>query len=556
MKVDIAKKYFFSSEEAKDHEQLLMKIMKSVLDFFHSSPRKKIHSNLSLPDLEKIFSEIELPKTGTSFEEVYQTAVDQVLEHSVQVTNPYFVGHMTGGIPVFAFAVELLTAALNQNLVKIETALSASFVELQTICWLHRSFYQRDDEFYQATIHAPHVALGTVTSGGTVGNLTALTVARNKRFPTAWDDGWHEALSQEGFSRAVIVCSERTHYSVKKIASILGLGGKNVIKIPVCPFKNTINLERLEQTLDDLANQNVCVLALVGVAGSTETGSIDDLKALATIAKARHIWFHVDAAWGGALVLNPRTRPLFDGISEADSVVLDGHKLFYLPLDHGVTLFKDEHALDAIRHKANYILREGSVDLGRTSLEGSRRFNSFKLWFALKVLGEEGYSELLNRSLDLAIAAKNLIEAQPNFEVTSELATNILTYRYIPKKWVRPMTLYREALVKKVTASADAFSPELFFAANECLNRVNIDLQKQQRQDGKSFVSRTTLESVTPGVETVVLRLVLFNPLTTSTILKEIIEEQDILGARIMQSEWANLEAILPKDLRQKFPPF
>lgn len=556
--------YFHSTEHSKEQIAWMEKVFQIAMNYLFETPRKKIHSELVLPDLETIFSETDFPHLGEGIEPVLKETVAKVLENCVRLTNPKFVGHMTGATTIFSVAVEMLTAVLNQNLNKIETALSASFVERQTVAWFHRLVYARDEKFYSKFLHDPAHLLGTVTSGGTMGNLTALTVARNLVLGDVARLGIAGALAKKKKKRAVIVASRRAHYSVRKVASVLGLGSDNVIEIPVAPFDNTVDVALLKTQVEKLEKQGAIVVAVVGVAGTTETGSIDDLVTLGKFCCAKKIWFHVDAAWGGALLLSERYKTLLRGIELSDSVVVDGHKFFYLPLDHGMVVFKNEKALHAIRHHANYIIREGSVDLGQTSLEGSRRFNSLKLWFALKALGRSGYGALIEHSLEIAKQTEKLISEHPEFELTSGVATNIITYRYVPRAWKSALAALRNQLmsqanVKNLTRKKDSAEigkvTKIYFFVNSILNRVNTDLQKQQRQAGKSFVSRTTLESVTPGFETVVLRMIPFNPFTTVETIREILTEQAELGRALFASELAQCENEAPKGLQRIFPP-
>lgn len=554
------RQYFLTQENESEWRSWMGRVLSEALEIVRPRPGGKICSDVSLQELERIFFETSAPDVGQSLEAVFADARDKILAHSVRVADPRFVGHMTGALPYFGLLADVLVSALNQNVVKIETALSASFVEKQTLAWLHRMVFGKSDEFYTHVMHRSDVILGNVTNGGTLGNLTALTVARNKLLPEAASEGLAAAMADRGMRRLVILASRRVHYSIKKAASILGIGAKNVIEIPVEPGSNRINLVELQATLSRLEKHKTGVMALVGVAGSTETGSVDDLNAMARIAQDRGIWFHVDAAWGGALVLSAKHRERVRGIEHADSVVLDGHKLFYLTLSHGMVLFKNEHSLDAVRHSANYIIRAGSVDLGRTSLEGSRRFDSFKLWFLLKTIGRSGYEALIDCSFATTRAFATLIENHPSFDLTSAPETNILTYRYVPTEWMPSLVAARAKLQNAHVSgnhnAAESESAAFFESAKfvaDFLNEVNIEIQKQQRLQGQSFVSRTTLESVYPGVEVTVLRAVMMNPFTTSEILAEILAEQEALGRRIVADKWKRQRQMAPADFSTFF---
>ena len=528
----LRQKFFVGPGDDETFRKWGDKAMELALEWLKNPDRKKIHTDISLPEFAKIFDDVTIPEHGLDINEVFEECNHTILNNSVRVNNPRYIGHMTSAVPWFSAVVDILITSMNQNQVKIETALASSFVERQTLAWLHRLIYDYPTTFYQKQIQKHSIALGNMTSGGTIGNLTALMVAREARFPSCKEKGLYQAMKEQDCEGIAILVSKRGHYSLKKSASILGFGDYSVIEIEV-DDQNKIRIDLLEQKIQELRTQKIIVLAIVGIAGNTETGNIDPLEKMALVAKKENIWFHVDAAWGGAFLLSHSLRGMIKGIEHADSVVLDGHKLFYLPLTHGSVIFKSPKYLNYLKHNANYILRKGSVDLGRTSLEGSRRFNSLKLWFFLKILGRNGYHVLLKKSLQLTELMQSHLEEDADFECTSVSETCILTYRYVPQNTQKLLVEY----AKQNQTSA-------ILELNTHLNELNVELQKRQRENGKSFVSRTTLESTRYPQDIVVLRAVLTNLLTKSRFLKEILEEQRELGQELLETKFMNL---LPK---------
>ena len=508
----IISNYF--SYAAKD-ENALKELISCAMIFINNEEEHPLHGKLLPQEVSKLFRVQDLPVAGENIEVVLKEAMEQVVQNSVRLSHPNYIGHMTQICPNFTLLCDFIISFLNQNVVKIETALSATYIEWQTISWLHKLIYNQSDVFYNHILDNADLSLGNMCAGGTLANLTALIVARNRAFPELHKIGLVEAYKRENCTSAVVLVSTRGHYSIKKAAAIIGIGEQNVIEIPCIPFTNQINLIELNKTVNLLKKNKTKIICLVGVAGSTETGSVDDLFELAKISKQNKFWFHVDAAWGGALLFSKKYSPLLKGIEQADSVSLDGHKFLYLTISHSVVLFKNQSSLNSIKHSANYIIREGSVDLGRTSIEGSRRFDSFKLWFALKVFGKTGYELLINAAIEKGRLFTNLIEQHSDFEVTSSYVTGILTYRFSPKGQDKPL------------------SKEM----NLILNKINTEIQKKQRSHGKSFVSRTVLESFCQGQEIVVLRALPFNPLTSENILAEILSEQSELGRMMIKNQ-------------------
>ncbi len=524
---DLRRKFFVGPGNDKTFRKWGETAMELAFEWLKNPDEHKIHADVSLPELAKIMGEIDIPELGEKIDNVFHECREKILNNSVRINNPRYIGHMTTGVPWFSVVVDILITSINQNQVKIETALASSFVEKQTLAWLHRLVYNNNPDFYQSVIQNETIALGNITSGGTMGNLTALAVAREHALPGLRRQGLIKSLKASGYSNVVVLASQRVHYSIEKSMGILGLGEENVVKIPV-DENNKMCTDLLQKKITQLRKENVLIMAVVGIAGTTETGNIDPMEDLADICRREKIWFHVDAAWGGALLLSNDIKQVLKGVEHSDSMVIDGHKLLYLPMSHGAVVFKDTHSLDLLRHHANYILRKGSVDLGATSLEGSRRFNALKLWFSVKMLGRKGYDILLKKSLQLTLKLLQLIDEHEDFERTSSPEICILTYRYAPAA--------KQAELKACSKRKDRKSCR---ELNEKLNIINIDLQKQQRESGRSFVSRTTLESTGYNQEIVVLRAVLTNLLTKSEFLSEILEEQRLIGEKIVKSSTA-----------------
>jgi glutamate decarboxylase len=468
-----------------------------------------------------LFADLAPPLHGAAPAQVLNDVQRTVLAHTARLNHPKFIGHMTQALPWMTVLVEALTAALNQNQVKIETAYAATLVEKQILGWMHRIVYRAPDALYADAMRAKNQALGNIVNGGTMGNLTALAVALERALPGARKAGIYGALQQSGQRGLAVIASARAHYSLKKALGTLGLGEDALHRIPV-DADNRIDLVALEQTIAALKRDRIRIVAIVGIAGTTETGAIDPLAALADIARREHTWFHVDAAWGGALLMSERFRPLYAGIERADSVVIDGHKLFWVPMAQGMVLFRDQASLDLLKHNANYIIRSNSGDLGQTSLEGSRRFDALKLWVSFKLLGQHGYATLLDHAAALATTFRGLIAAQPDFELTSSSDNFILTYRYLPP-----------ALAAHQAQLLAAGRIDQAIIVNRRINELNAQLQERQKGNGHSFVSRTVLERAPFADGITVLRVVLSNVHTTPAHLQEILAEQRQLGSEL-----------------------
>jgi glutamate decarboxylase len=484
-----------------------------------SSPRQKVNAT----DLAKRFLQSQVPEEGQPADSYIRHLFDDVVPHSVRTHDPRFVGHMTSALPAFVGPLGRLITALNQNVVKLETADALVFQERQAIAILHRLVYGREQSFYDAHIQSPASTLGTMVSGGTLGNLSALWCARNRvlgpkeGFEGISQEGLGEALRVYGFRRAVIIGSSLMHYSLEKAADLLGIGRKALIRVPATE-RGAIDLARLEETLRRSAAEGDLVLSLVGIAGTTETGAVDPLAQMADLASAYGCHFHVDAAWGGPVLFSRKYGHRLNGIHRADSVTIDGHKQLYLPMGAGVTLFRDPDLAQCIETAANYIIRANSADPGRRTIEGSRPAMGAYLHAALNIFGRDGYQRLIDAGIEKAAYLARVIQASPAFELLAEPQLNIVVYRYVP-------------LALRDAVRSERVSP----AENAIIDNCNRRLQELQRNQGRSFVSRTTLSNTRYGAASpvVTLRAVLANPLTARHDLVAILDEQRALGDQL-----------------------
>ena len=470
-----------------------------------------------LQEIERDFEQASIPEDPQFVSDHTEFLLNKLVAHSVHTASPKFIGHMTSALPYFLLPLAKLMVGLNQNLVKIETSKAFTPLERNVIGMLHHLIYQQDAGFYNRWMHSAQHSLGAFCSGGTVANMTALWVARNRLLKADGDfagiaaDGLAAGLAHYGYKRLVILVSERGHYSLAKAADVLGIGRRNLVSV-VTDENNRIDTAALKRTCQQVADDGGRVLAIVGVAGTTETGHIDPLADMAEIAAQYDTHFHVDAAWGGATLLSNNYRHLLNGIERADSVTIDAHKQMYVPMGAGMVLFKNPSLVKSIEHHAEYIIRQGSKDLGSHSMEGSRPGMAMMVFSAMHVIGRRGYELLINNSLDNARYFADLIRAEDDFEVITEPELCLLTYRFVPKK-------VKKALAKATTEQVERLTPHL--------NALTRYIQKRQRENGRSFVSRTKLTPAQYYHEpSVVFRVVLANPLTTESMLKEIIQEQ------------------------------
>jgi glutamate decarboxylase len=523
--LETLRKIFTLPESARSTlSQLDREISDNLLGFLAS---RIVSGDVAPANLEQDFTDTRIPDEPLFVSEQVEFLLKKVVAQSVRTSSPAFIGHMTSALPYFMFPLAKIMMTLNQNVVKIETSKAFTPLERQVVGMLHRLVYQQDESFYGQWTQSFNHSLGVFCSGGTVANVTALWVARNRLlgpqgdFAGVAEEGLAAALRHADLDGLVVFVSRRGHYSLGKSADLLGLGHRQLVSIPVTA-EHRIDLAALRAEIARARARRLGVLAIVGIAGTTETGNVDPLDALADLAAEAGAHFHVDAAWGGPTLFSRQHGRLLRGIERADSVTIDAHKQLYVPVGAGMVLFKEVQALSSVEHHANYVIRRGSRDIGKHTLEGTRSGMAMLVHSALRIIGQRGYELLIDRGIALAREFAAMIQAAPDFELVTAPELNLLTYRYVPPG--------ERALLERGT-------PAERQATNERLSELTESIQKEQRANGKTFVSRTRLESAAFGGQLVtVFRVVLANPLTTPEILREILEEQRGYGQLLSRS--------------------
>jgi putative pyridoxal-dependent aspartate 1-decarboxylase len=487
-----------------------------IQEFVRQEP---VSSSVRFHDLQQAFGETLIPDEPIDATAYFDYLERNIVRHSTNTGSPRCIGHMTSRLPSFVTQIAALLVAMNQNVVKTETAKALTPYERQSLAMLHRLVFNRSDSFYREHTQNVGSTLGIICSGGTVANLTALWCARNRALDPrsavhgVEQAGIEAALSAHDFNRVAVLGSALMHYSMEKSAGLLGIGCSNLIRVPV-DAEYRVQVDKVDRAIREVKVGGGSVIALVGVAGTTDTGAIDPLEELADLAELHGIHFHVDAAWGGPILFSRQHCNKLRGIERASSVTIDGHKQMYLPVGVGITLFRDPKTAVAIEKTAQYIIRKTSGDIGRRSVEGSRPANALYLHAGFNIIGARGYEYLIDQGVEKTKYLADRIRSLPEFELLADPSINILVYRYVPA-WLR----------------AKARRRELSQTENQEISAFNVRLQKLQRQTGRSFVSRTSLR--VPGYVDemlTVLRVVLANPLTTPAHLDDILEEQMRIG--------------------------
>jgi aromatic-L-amino-acid decarboxylase len=352
-----------------------------------------------------------LPGSGSSALEALDDAA-RVLDASIAQPRPRFFAFVgSSGLEIGVLG-DLLASCFDVNLAL--WAGGASEVEEQAVRWV--------SEF----IGFP-AAAGAFTSGGTISNMTALAAARERALPGARRSGM-------GHAGGALYCSEEAHYSVVRAAELLGIGSDRVRELP-CDGQRRVVPEAVADAIDRDVAAGVAPVAVVATAGTTLTGAVDRIDALADVCDARGVWLHVDGAYGVAAATTPSAGHLFSGLERADSVSLDAHKWLFLPKACGVVLVRRREDLHgALAHDEDYIPHDRPdhhmVDI---TLEYSRPFRALKLWLAFRAHGADAIRAAVERNLRQARLLHEELARQEDVELLcGEPPLSVVPFRHVP----------------------------------------------------------------------------------------------------------------------------
>ena len=468
-------RHFLTPASAEGYREAMAQAVDAVLH--HHGRKEAPYSGAPARALAAAAADIEVcPERGQGLPAVLARTGAFVLEHSLVVSHPTCVAHLHCPPLLPALAAEVLISATNQSMDSWDQAPAATYVEQRVTDWL-------------CELVGFDAGDGIFTSGGTQSNLMGLLFARDAyaRRELGWDIQ-ARGLPLEA-SRFRILCSAAAHFSVKQSAALLGLGHGAVVPVAV-DASMRLDPAALAAEVDRLKADGLLPIAVVATAGTTDFGSIDPLEAVAAVARGHGLWFHVDAAYGGALALSRRHAPRLQGLHLADSITVDFHKLFWQPISCGAFLARDAQAFRLIQLHADYLNPEsneeaGILDLVGKSIQTTRRFDGLKLLMTLQALGRDEMAAMIDATLALAQEAAGLIQARPGFELAAWPGLNAVVFRHVPE------------------GLADAAADALNAALREELLARGIALVAQTRVRGRVFLKMTLLNPRT-GREDVV----------------------------------------------------
>jgi L-2,4-diaminobutyrate decarboxylase len=427
-----------------------------------------------------------LPAQGQPLVGVLARLARDVLPDCNRLSHPRAMGHQVSAPLAVAVWTEALTAALNQSAAVWEMSPVGTAIETQVVRWL-----------CDLAGMGP-AAGGTFTSGGTEATFAGLLAARHAALPDAWRRG-------VGADPPVVVCGEHAHYAVARAVGELGLGTDRSVVVPSRGFR--MDVGALERALDELATRGRSVMAVVATAGTTATGSFDDLEAIGRLCEARGVWLHVDGAHGASALFSPAHRARVAGLHRARSIAWDPHKMMLMPLTASVVLVREERDLQAaFSQQAPYLFHAGDGgrpwDQGLRSFACSRRVDALKVWVALQRHGASGFGALYDHLCATAQALHDAIGERPDFEALHAPESNILCFRFV----------------------GDGSLPLAH------LDALNVELRARYNRGGDGWITTTALGGRR------VLRATVMNPRTTRDDLERVLDGLSALAATAARS--------------------
>lgn len=358
-----------------------------------------------------------LPRDPEPLGDVLRELDEKLLPHVVQLNHPGYFGYITPPPLPVGILGDLIASTLNQNVGVWAAGPSAAAMERRTVRWLADLVGYGDG------------AGGNLTSGGMMANFVGLKLARD------WATGNHAQRIGVREPIAAYTSDER-HISVDKSADALGFG-REFLRIVPSGDDFRIRVDALEEAIASDRAAGIRPVCIIAMGGSTNTGAIDPLHDLRQLADREAMWLHVDAAYGGGMLLSREQPRLLAGIEAADSVTIDPHKWFFAPLDAGAILVKDEVQMTrSFGMRPAYLTdrmdeRDERYDHFVHGFEQSRRFRSLKVWMSFKRYGADQIGEWVDQNVAQARRMYELVDAHPSFQAAVRPTLSAICVRYV-----------------------------------------------------------------------------------------------------------------------------
>ncbi|HHF3236270.1 TPA: pyridoxal phosphate-dependent class III aminotransferase [Vibrio alginolyticus] len=375
------------------------------------------YSGMDPKALEAAIHDVDLDNGNAPLKSVIDDAADLVAKNAIFTQHPDCIAHLHTPPLMPAIAAEAMIAALNQSMDSWDQASSATYVEQKVVNWLCDK-YELGEK-----------ADGIFTSGGTQSNQMGLMLARDWIADKLSAHSIQKLGLPEYADKLRIVCSKKSHFTVQKSASWMGLGEKAVMTVDA-NADGTMDVTKLDEVLNQAKAEGLIPFAIVGTAGTTDHGAIDDLDFIADIAAKHDMWMHVDGAYGGALILSSQKARL-KGCERAHSISVDFHKLFYQTISCGALLVNDKSNFKFLLHHADYLNREHDElpNLVDKSIATTKRFDALKVFMTMQSVGPKALGDMYDHLLEQTLEVADMIRDNKHFELLAEPSLSTVLFR-------------------------------------------------------------------------------------------------------------------------------
>ena len=366
-----------------------------------------------------------LPASGCSFDAVLEDIKAKILPNLVRPMSTNYMAHLHSAVLLESIAAELIIATFNQSMDSWDQAPVATEIEVEVIRNLCKMYgYGEESD-------------GVFTSGGSQSNLSGLLLARDWFCNEKCGHDVKKYGLPENFRKFRMYSSEVAHFSMEKSTHLMGMGYEAVVKVPVNSAMQ-MDVAKLRELIEaDVKAGNIpfCVVATVG---TTDFGSIDPMNELRKICDEYGMWLHADAAYGSGVIMSEKYAHRVAGLAACDSITVDFHKMFLLPVSCSASLIKDKRHFEALTIHADYLNREedeedGYINLVNKSMQTTRRFDALKVWISFKMRGKQGWSELITKCIDNAEYFYNQLIKRSDVEVAVKPEISSVVFRVLPE---------------------------------------------------------------------------------------------------------------------------
>lgn len=445
------------------------RMLDDAIDFISRVAQRPVWQ--PVPDEIKNAFAAPMPQEGRTLEAVHESFLHEILPYATGNIHPRFFGYVHGSGTPSGMLAEMLAATMNANLGGREHG--AIYVERQVICWFADLFgFPRD-------------ASGLLVTGTSLANMIALLVARRAQLgPSIRTDGIDPARA-----RLVAYASAASHGCISKALDMMGIGSAALRKIAV-DTEYRMNVRALREAIAEDRAHGLTPFVVVGTAGTVDVGAIDDFAAIADVAEAEDVWFHVDGAFGALVALSEELRPLVAGIERADSIGFDFHKWLHVPYDAGCVLVRD-----SALHRDTFSASEPYLARLHRGLAGgepwfcdygpdlSRGFRALKVWFTVQQYGARALGDAVARNCAQAKHLADLVDAQPSLERLAPVPLNIVCFRYVVRSLDRAETNALNAQIVAELQESGVAAPSTTMIEGKLAIRVNLTNHRTQDTD-------------------------------------------------------------------------